>query len=390
MRSEAVRTSNLSALLEILHLQGATSRSDLVSSTGLTRSAVGGLVGDLIEMGLVREERAAPAGRPGRPSPVVTPQGEQNAVVALEILVDSVAAAVIGLGGDVLAVQRVDRQPDEFPAERTIADLSDLANELIDTLPSTPQIHAVGVAVPGLVRGVDDHVVLAPNLQWSDVPVAELLRSSLGFETPIFVGNEADLAALAEAKRGVVAGVRNVLYLSGEVGVGGGVIVDGTILQGTSGFAGEIGHVPVNIDGVECNCGAVGCFETEVGEEALLRRAGRAHEGGRSEIRRLVDEAATGSDSVLAAFEEHGRWLGFGLAGLVNVLNPSAVVFGGFLGPAMPYLRRTVEAELERRLLDPIRLDSLLFESALGPDAPLLGAGELAWARSIEVLAQGQ
>ena len=183
---------------------------------------------------------------------------------------------------------------------------------------------------------------MAPNLGWRDVPLGERLAQVLGAAVPIAVANDADLGALAELRRGAARGADDVLSSSGEVGVGGGLIVDGRPLTGVAGYGGEVGHMPVNPDGRPCRCGSIGCWETEVGEGALLRRAGHPPEGGRAAVDAVLREAERGSPVALAALAETGRWLGIGLAGLVNVLNPRLVVLGG-------RLRRSTRSSLGAR-----------------------------------------
>ena len=163
-----------------------------------------------------------------------------------------------------------------------------------------------------------------------------------------------------------------MLFISGEVGVGGGLIVDGQPLTGARGFAGEVGHMPVNPDGRTCRCGSVGCWETEVGEGALLRRAGHPPDAGREEVEAVLREAAAGAPDVLEALDAVGRWLGFGLAGLVNVFNPQVVVLGGLFGRIHPFVETSAAApsstgSRSRRRGRRVRV----IPAALGVDAPL-------------------
>lgn len=378
MRSEAVRELNLTTILRKLHLSGPTSRSDLAQHTGLTRSAIGGLVGDLVEVGLVSEHRAEPDGTPGRPSAAVHPETTTNVVLAVEILVDSIAVTAVGLGGTQLQADRSDRAHGTA-ARETIADVAQLYRRVVSRLDPGCSIYAVGVAIPALIRRSDNQVVLAPNLGWQDLPLGALVLEAFDLDVPIVVDNEATLAALAESRRGVARTKKNVLCLWGEVGLGGGVISDGEVLRGAGGFAGEVGHVPINLAGRQCGCGAIGCLETEVGEEALLRRAGRVSDGGRSAMVELFEDAHAGVPAVLAALDEQGRWLGIGLAGLVNVMNPDVVVLGGFLADAMPFFSTTMHRELESRSLVAVRGTLEVLPALCGADAPLLGAAETAW-----------
>lgn len=378
-RSETVRRANLSAILRELHTRGPLSRSDLVARTGLTRSAIRALIGELVLTGLVSEERGTPQGTPGRPSPLVRPSPDWGFVLALEIAVDSLAAAVVGLSGEVIDLVRVDRPRDRSPVDVTLADLAALAQTLRDRLPGQEELIAVGVAVVGSVRRSDGFVSMAPNLGWRDVPLGEHLAEALVTSLPIVVANEADLGALAEWRRGAAVGKDHLLFISGEVGVGGGVIVDGRQLTGATGYGGEVGHMPVNPNGGTCRCGSVGCWETEVGERALLRRAGHPRDAGREEVEALLVKAAAGSTGALKALDTVGRWLGVGIAVLVNVFNPQVVVLGGRFGRIYPFVEERLQAEVTRLALPHSREVVSVVPTALGADAALLGAAELAF-----------
>jgi predicted NBD/HSP70 family sugar kinase len=378
-RSETVRRANLSAIVRELHANGPRSRSMLVARIGLTRSAIRSLLGELLAADLVREERAALQGTPGRPSPVVRLNAEAVVVLAVEVNVDSLAAAIVGLGGEVHELVRVDRPSGVASVDDTIAEIVELSSRLLADPRRRAALVGVGVAVAGVVRRSDGFVSMAPNLAWRDVPFGALLAPALGLDVPVTVANEADLGALAEHLRGAAVGHRHVLFVTGEVGVGGGLIVDGRPLNGAAGYGGEIGHMPVNRDGRRCGCGAIGCWETEVGEGALLVRAGRPADGGRDAVDAVFDAAAAGDPVTLAALDETGHWLGIGLAGLVNLLNPELVVLGGRFGRIHPYVSDGLERELDRHALSAPRELVRIVPARLGADASLLGAAEIAF-----------
>ncbi len=378
-RSETVRRANLSAIVRELHAGGPASRSELVARTGLTRSAIRGLIGELSAANLVAEERAEPAGVPGRPSPVVCLNPHGAVVLVLEIAVDSIAAAVVGLGGEVFERIRIDRPSGHTSVEAIAADLAELAAGLRSHRPADEPLVGVGVAVVGVVRRSDGFVSMAPNLGWHDVPLGAALANALEVAVPISVANDADLGALVELRRGAAIGYQHVLFISGEYGVGGGLIVDGQPLTGAAGYGGEVGHLPVNPNGSPCRCGSVGCWETEIGEAALLRMAGRPMGGGRGEIDAMLQEAETGSPAALSALDHVGHWLGIGLAGLVNIFNPELIVLGGLFGRIHPFVGTNLEHELDRRALPAPRRLVRVVPAMLGVDAPLLGAAELAF-----------
>ncbi len=379
LRSETVRRANLSAIARELHACGRISRSELGARTGLTRSTIRALIGEFVAAGLASEERAAPLGTPGRPSAVVRPHPEGAVVLALEIAVDSLAAAVVGFGGDVLDSMRVDRARGHLSVDETVQSLIELSTAVGALPPARPELLGVGVAIVGVVRQEDGLVSHVPNLGWRDVPLGETLARALNVWAPVAVANEADLGALSELRRGAARGYRNVLFISGEVGVGGGIIADGRRLTGAAGYAGEVGHMPINRDGIACRCGSVGCWETEVGEDALLARAGLPRGGGPDAVDAVLREAADGSPKALEALAHVGEWLGFGLAGLANVLNPELIVLGGLFGRMHPFVAGVVDRQLDQLALAAPRGVVSVVPAALGVDAPLLGAAELAF-----------
>lgn len=222
----------------------------------------------------------------------------------------------------------------------------------------------LAVAVPGLVARDGRTVVRAPNLDWHDTDLGALLPAEL----PPTVDNEANFGGLAELWLGDGA-PRDFLHVSAEIGIGAAVVVDGGLLRGTRGFAGELGHVPVRPDGPECACGGRGCLEQYAGEEAVLRAAGL--EPGADRVGLLAARAADGDEAVRRALHDAGTALGIALTGAVNLLDPQLVVLGGALSGLAPWLLPSLEAELARRTAGPACPVSV---SRLGPEGPLLGA----------------
>ena len=381
-RTPHLRRSNLALVLDQLRRRGSCSRSQLVAATGLTRSAIAGLVGELEAIGLVVEAPSASEGRPGRPSPVVRVDDRCVVALSIEIFVDEIGAAFVALDGTIISSVRVTRPRARVAVAETVTDVASLVDRLESQLPHPRAGHQVigcGVSVPGLVRDVDGVVVAAPNLGWVDVSLAELLASALGRELPIHVGNDADLGALAESRFGAGVGSDHLIFVSGEVGVGGGLVAAGRPVVGHLGFAGEIGHLPVNPDGRRCRCGSIGCWETEVGESALLERAGLEPDGGRAAVEELLARAAAGDRRAVDALASEARWLAIGIAGLVNVFDPDTVVLGGLFARVLPAVRERLDLELADRRYRAARRDVAVVGAALGPQAVTVGAAELAF-----------
>jgi predicted NBD/HSP70 family sugar kinase len=378
---EEMRRHNLGTILEQLHLTGPASRSELVASTGLNRSTIADLVGQLTDLGFVVEGPAPVASGPGRPSLVVSTHPQGASVLAVEVDVDSIAVATLGLGGHVFNRLRVDRPRGRFSPDETIQDVAKLAAPLLSALPDDRALVGVGVAVAGITRRPDGFVRLAPNLGWQDIPLGEMLAKVLDLNVPVRVANEADLGALGEHRRGHHAQARNLIYISGEVGIGAGVIVDGEPLLGAEGYAGEAGHTMINPGGVKCRCGSSGCWETEAGEAALVRRV-RSLRGktGAGLVEAVIAQAAARDPEILAAITEVGTWLGLGIGNLINIFNPDLVVLGGLYSDLYAHLESPVVAGARRSaLVAPFEAASII-RGALGGDAPLIGAAELALA----------
>jgi predicted NBD/HSP70 family sugar kinase len=371
--SQEVRRHNLGGLLRLLHVRGPTSRSDLTAVIGLNRSTVRALTTELVEAGLVRESAPVGRGGAGRPSILVEPRSEHVWVLALDVGVEHIGAARIGLGGVVLDRRLGPLARGDGAVPEVLRRLRALAEPLLAAAETKPV--GVGVAVPGIVGAVDGMVRLAPNLGWVDVPLGRLLADELGTTVPVAVGNEGDLGVVAEHLRGVAAGASDAIYLSGEVGIGGGIILGGRPLTGAGGYAGEVGHMTVNPAGRRCRCGRRGCWETEVGLDAVLRACG-APDG---ELADLLAAHAAGDRAVRDGLRAVGRWLGIGVANLVNVFNPEVIVFGGLTRAIFPVMEPYVRAELAGALTAPrgqVRLEL----PGLGADSSLVGAAELAFA----------
>lgn len=346
----AVRRANLARVLSEIRQPGTHSRATVAARTGLTKATVSSLVTELIERRLIRESGIAHGGNVGRPGRLLELDGGSVAALGLEVNANYLAARAVDLAGRVLFERRMGFDAMCAGAPQAVGELAELAGEAIGGLRvAGAALAGIGVAVPGLVDAATGVVAYAPNLCWQDVPIAEWLRARLGVadDVAVVVDNEANLSALAEFGR---AATPNLVYLSGETGVGAGVIVDGRLVRGSGGFSGEIGHIPVDPGGPLCGCGRGGCLETKIG----LAAAGRALEpDGRQRPRdpeeiavSLRTRADDGQPDVLAALDEVGRWLGIGISIVVNLLNPGAVVLGGYFATVAPYVVPAAMREL--------------------------------------------
>ncbi|MBB0228840.1 ROK family protein [Streptomyces calidiresistens] len=375
-----MRLRNLSRVLHLLADDGPLSRAEVAARTGLTRAAISSLVDELLRAGLVVESSRDRSGSVGRPGTALEPADRGPCGIGAEIGVDQLAVCAMDLRGGVrLRLDSPMTAGDTRPG-RVLAALAELLEELVGRCEGLGLRPAgVTVAVPGLVARDSTTVVRAPNLGWEGVDPAPLLPTGHG---PLRVENEANLGAVAERAASPAGTGRDLLYVSAGIGIGAAVLVDGELLRGARGFAGELGHVPVAPDGPPCRCGSTGCAETLAGEEAVLRAAGTdPGEGPRAPLLEAVRARCEGGDErALAAVERAGRALGVALSAAVNLLDPAEVVIGGPLARLGHRLLPALEHEVGLRTAvaghdrpaPPLRL------SRLGPDGPLLGAARTA------------
>jgi predicted NBD/HSP70 family sugar kinase len=376
---EDLRRNNLAALVRHLHLSGPLSRSQLTARTGLNRSTIGDLVGELASVGLVAESAPVPRGGAGRPSLMVSLAPERVWVLAVELAAEALVVARVGPGG---RIQERLAQPRDWDgglsAAAAVESVDRLFRQIVEGAPTGAQLVGVGVAVPGIVRRDDGYVHLAPNLLWKNVPFGSLLSARLPGQPEVLVANEADLGALAECARGAAVDSRHVIYVSGNVGVGAGIIVEGSLLAGRSGYAGEVGHMKFNPRGQRCRCGGRGCWESEIGAAAVLRRAGRTESDVRSAVARVLADAQAGDLTAVRAVRDTGQWIGRGAANLINIFNPDMVVFGGSIRGVFSAAEAVVMEELYRQALPQAGSECSVVVAGLGTDSVLIGAAELA------------
>ena len=346
---------------------------------GLNRSTIKALVGDLCDAGLVVETIPETGLRAGRPSHLVGPRSDTAYVLAANLGVDTVTVAAVGLGGVINARSEYRLPGPGVDHETVIERLAAELRTLSKSVKPGAWLAGVGVGVPGAIRQADGFVEFAPNLGWRGVPFAQLLSQRLGLPVQTSVGNDGDLGGLAEHLRGAGRGIGHLIYLSGEVGIGGGIVVDGRMLTGAHGYGGELGHMMVNPNGRPCRCGSRGCFETEAGEDAVLVACGRTAGGGRAALLEVFAAASQGEERALEGLQSIAVWVARGLTSLVNILNPDVVILGGPLSSLFFLTGDRIKSEMDSMSTFASRSGVRLLQPGLGEDSSLLGAAELAF-----------
>ncbi len=380
------RGENMGTLLGLLRTNGPWSRARLAEMSGLSRATVASVVDELASRGLVVLGDRRADGSPGRPGQSVALDGRGLWGLGLEVGRYQVGAVALDLSGRTVFERRdhVSEGIDDWRrVTARLAGLIDAARAAATE--QGARLLEVQVAVPGLVDSAHGVVVVAPNLGWQGLAVADEVSACLSKPPPVRVANDASLSAVAEHAYGTVAGMPDLVVLTGELGVGAGIVVDGQLVHGAEGYAGEVGHVQIDPSGRDCSCGRRGCWETMVGFRAVLQAAAVGDDPVRDpavDVEVRVDDiarrAAEGDTRTLHALHAVGTDLGRGAAWLVNVFNPGALVLGGFFAPLAPYLIEAMRAEMAPRILAAGLGGCRVVQSSLGFTAASRGGAHLA------------
>ena len=381
-RQDALRHHNLALVLQCIAAREPVSRARIAATTSLTKTTVSSLVDDLVAARLVTELGPDARGEIGRPGSALALNRAGFVGVGLEINVDYIAVCVANLVGEVRYLRTRARDNRAQSPAKVLGRAVRMTRTAIEAAEAAGlTVAGLAVAVPGPVETDRGLLRLAPNLDWLDVPVAEILADRFAtHQLPVVADNEANLAALGELWFGGHDELVDFIHVSGEIGVGGGIVIGGELFRGVGGFAGEIGHVTVEPDGPRCRCGARGCLEQVAGQEAILRAAGLTGAVGTSigqpggSVAELLARAHAGDPDTLRAVESAGRALGMGLAATVNVVDPSTVVLGGLYAALEPWLCKPLLEELRERVIAHRWAPVVVLASRLGPDAAVRGA----------------
>ncbi|MGE5594088.1 MAG: ROK family protein [Betaproteobacteria bacterium] len=403
---DLVKELNKAVILNIIWRHASISRAEIARVSGLTRGTVSSLVDELIRDSFVKEIGTGTSAL-GRKPIMLQLNAEAGVVVGVDLGVNYILIVLADLRAQVLARKRLCISP-EMGERRIIEKMLNGIAEILAGAPPTPRgLLGIGAGVPGLVEMEHGLLKFAPNLRWKNVPLKDLIQER--FDAPVYVDNEANVGALGEKWFGAGQGIRHTVYLSVGVGLGAGVVLNGELYRGATGYAGELGHFTIHPDGPLCGCGNRGCWETFASELATLRRAREALERGEAVILRELlgtdnrqagaDDATGGGaagdpaarlsvDLLLEACErgdaaaqevlrETGRYLGIGIAGLVNAFNPEVVIVGNTIGRCGHWVLDEATKEMEARGLSQLITGVRVMPAKLGPDACAIGGVSL-------------
>jgi predicted NBD/HSP70 family sugar kinase len=351
------REINRSIVLNLVRAQQPTSRADLARAMGMRRGAVSLIVNDLLKDGLIFEGETGDAVR-GRKPTFLYIDSRRRAVVAADIRASETYLMVADLVGTPLA--GVVSFPTHRDPQRLTADLADHVRSLLAERREIDVCHGIGVVVPGMVEHSTMRVLHAPTLGWRNVDLREALSAATGL--PVQVENSGRACALAQvwAHRGEAPAADDLVFISVSDGIGVGVIIHGEVLRGRHNIAGEFGHVPLSLDGPRCSCGANGCWEAYVSNRATLARYfGRTLDPGTPAdaeqkhftMEDLIARARANDAKAAIALHATARYLGLGLASVINALDPARVYVGGEITLAWDLIASSVQSALAERVL---------------------------------------
>ncbi len=386
------RRANLALLVRTLREHGQISRAQLAVHSGLSKATVSSLVGDLAQRGLVRPAGTT-AGGQGRPGELVELRPAAACGVGLDLHVEHVGAIVLDITGEVMLHRQIACDVPASGPERVLDLLSDVLTGVIDDVRARGGwVVGATAAVPGLVDTDGAVVRFAPRLRWREVALRNGLAARTGLALDFFdADNDANLGAIAEHHAGAAVGLDDFVYLTGDHGVGAGAVSRGELVRGHLGYAGEVGHMTLDPLGPWCSCGRRGCWETQVGLGALLHACATPDDPVRdpaldpdARMALVRARAETGDRRTLDALHQIGAALGAGVAVLVNLLNPAAVVLGGYFAALPEWLVEPVRSEVAARVLAEGAGGATVVGSRLGFQAPATGGAVHALRRVLD------
>ncbi|MDI7247227.1 MAG: ROK family transcriptional regulator [Bacillota bacterium] len=438
---DLVKELNKAVILNIIWRHAPISRAEIARISRLTRGTVSSLVDELIHDSFVKEIGTGTSAM-GRKPIMLQLNAGAGVIVGVDLGVNYILIILADLRAQVLARKRLSISP-EMGEKRILEKMLDGIADILAGAPSTPRgLLGIGAGVPGLVEMEHGVLKFAPNLRWKNVPLKDVLQER--FDAPVYVDNEANVGALGEKWFGAGQGIRHMVYLSVGVGLGAGIVVNGELYRGATGYAGELGHFTILPDGPVCGCGNRGCWETLASELATLRRArevlergeacilrellamdhrrsdaegaasgpaaqdaavttGRADKAGtadavdaakpsataaevsgagadaaaRLSVDVLVEACERGDAAAQHVLGETGRYLGIGIAGIVNAFNPEVVIVGNTVGRCGHWVLDEAAREMEARGLSQLIKGVRVVPAMLGPDACAIGGVSL-------------
>lgn len=344
-----VKEGNKSLVLDKIKNDYPISRAAVASQIGLNKGTVSSLVNDLLEDHLIYESGPGESSGGRRPVMLLF-NGTAGYTIGIDLGVNYLLGILSDLEGNVV-IQKEARYK-KVSYEAIEAKLFETIDELMAAAPDSPHgIVGIGVGVPGIVDNSGE-ILLAPNLNWKNINLKKVLEKK--YSLPVIIENEANAGAYGEKKYGAGKDCENIIYVSAGIGIGVGLILNGTLYKGAHGFSGEMGHMTIQVDGPKCRCGNQGCWELYASEQALIDRAenlGISPGQQDFDLSDLLALAEQGNKQVIELFEQTGDYLGVGINNIINTFNPQQVIIGNRMATAKDRLEQAMNKRIANQAL---------------------------------------
>ncbi|MBT2654740.1 ROK family protein [Bacillus sp. ISL-18] len=375
-----VKKINQKLILNEIVSNSPISRAKLSETIGLNKSTVSSQVTTLIEKNLIFEIGQGQSSGGRKPVMLVFNKNAGYSI-GIDIGVDYLNCILTDLKGNIVLedYQKLVNQSSE--------DLKDVLflkiNNLKAKMPESPYgLIGIGLCIPGLVN-TEQKVIFTPNLEWNyELDLKPLIEQE--FNVPVFLENEANAGAYGEKEYGAAKNYENLVYVSVHTGIGVGIIINNELYHGVRGFAGEMGHLTIDLNGLKCSCGNRGCWELYASEKALMKSLSKNLQGKLSN-REIISLADQNNPDILTALQKFGFYLGIGLTSILNTFNPQAVIIRNNIVEALPMVLNSIKNSVASRTYQQLENSYELVTSSLGKNAPALGASSIAIGNFLEM-----
>ena len=366
-----VKKLNKQSILSIIKEFAPLSRADIAKKAKLNKATVSALIDELLQAQIIQEIGEGKSSG-GRKPILLTLNDDAGCILGLDLQVNHLSIILTNLNGKVLWTKKKDISI-HATQESTLLEMMHFIKKGIDLAPETPlDILGIGIALPGIVDHINGNLLMAPNLHWNNFQIKAYFEEQI--DIPIFIDNEANVAALAEMAYGSGKNCNNLVYISAGIGIGAGIIIQRELYHGSQGYSGELGHMSIERDGLPCPCGNDGCWEMYASEKAFLNKI--ATGGDEQTISDYLTSEEL-NDDTLAALEEVGHNLGIGITNIIHSYNPEVIIIGNSLAEAGDLILKPIQKAVEKRCMVYVDHHAEIRLSELGDHARALGAATM-------------
>jgi len=342
---QLVKKENKTLVLQMIKKQTEISRADIAQESGLNKGTVSSLVAELLEEKLVIETGPGISSGGRRPVMLVFNQYAGNSI-GIDLGVNYIHSVLTDLQGNIVSEKHITYTSSSI--EQTMEMVKDSIASMKHIAPdSTYGIVGIGIGVPGIIDK-DSSVLIAPNLGWKNSSIRKEIEAT--FDIPVIVENEANAGAYGEKVFGLGKDAENLVYISAGIGIGTGIIIDGELYRGFSGFFGEFGHMTIDMNGQQCRCGNIGCWELYASEQYLLNHSGDINHD-EDFFDKLIRSAEKNDAQAIQLLEQTAENLGIGIVNIIHTINPQQLIIGNRLASAKKWMETITQTYVEKHAM---------------------------------------